>query len=107
MDGLLPARPCRTLSRDRGERPGVTDRWLDGSTFHLLLLDVLGTHCWQGPGPELPEGPPPVTPSFQGTCLCSRVLFTDGDCDVHFQQLAQELPVETHVGSEQLAHVVP
>lgn len=58
MDGLLPARPCRTLSRDRGERPGVTDRWLDGSTFHLLLLDVLGTHCWQGPGPELPEGPP-------------------------------------------------
>lgn len=58
---------------------------------------LLGTYCWQGPGPRLPERS--LRLSFQGH-LCSGVPFTDGTCDTLPWQLAQDMPIQMTVGSE-------
>lgn len=91
-----PGQPCGTSAITR-EPEVMQGGRMAGPIMSHHEHHLLGTYCWQGPGPKLPELS--LGHSFQGH-LCSGVPFTDGTCDTLPWQLAQDMSVQMTVGSE-------
>lgn len=89
-----PGQPCGTSAITREPEVVQGGRMAGPITGHHERR-LLGTYCWQGPGPKLPERS--LGHSFQGR---SGVPLTDGTCDTLPWQLAQDMPVQMTVGSE-------